>query len=233
MCEVCKTNPSSCPLCYKILEQLIVINLTRYFFGSLFVDLGVSFMTDCFQLLGQLSDLSCGLIWLSGSKIIISYFTAIPHRGWQRWPFENHTCETKATSRLGEDLPEILQADSTCMREAITVFFFFYYSQLTQWIHILLSTCPKYPSPGITSICTLLLPLSYSCILWLHLSSPLLKYLFSFLMDHPQTPVWPPWLTLVSFWFQEPHQPLSQNLNGERPVTSQSSSPKTCKIEFL
>lgn len=119
-----------------------MINLTRYFFGSLFVDLGICFMTDCFQLLGQLSDLSCGLIWLSGSKIIISYFTAIPHCGWQRWPFENHTCETKATSRLGEDLPEILQADSTCMQEAKTVFF--YYSQLTQWMHMPKISIPRY-----------------------------------------------------------------------------------------
>lgn len=39
-------------------------------------------MTDCFQLLGQLSDLYCGLIWLPGSRIIIFLvFTALTHSG--------------------------------------------------------------------------------------------------------------------------------------------------------
>lgn len=71
-------------------------------------------MTDCFQLLGQLSDLYCGLIWLPGSKIIIFLiFTAPTHSSWQRWPFKNHICETKTTSSLGEDCLEILQADYT------------------------------------------------------------------------------------------------------------------------
>lgn len=35
------------------------------------------------------------------------------HSGWERWPFKNHVCETKTTSRLGEDCLEILQADYT------------------------------------------------------------------------------------------------------------------------
>lgn len=71
-------------------------------------------MTDCFQLPGQLSDRYCGLIWLSGSKIIIFLiFTAPKHSGWRRWPVKNHPCETKTTSRLRGDGSDILQADYT------------------------------------------------------------------------------------------------------------------------